>query len=52
MRLIADPGLDGVTGRYFTAGHASRANPQAYDEDARRQLRELSERLVEQAGRA
>jgi NAD(P)-dependent dehydrogenase (short-subunit alcohol dehydrogenase family) len=52
MRLIADPELDGVTGRYFTAGHASRANPQAYDEDARRQLRELSERLVEQAGQA
>jgi NAD(P)-dependent dehydrogenase (short-subunit alcohol dehydrogenase family) len=52
MRLIADPELDGVTGRYFTAGHASRANPQAYDEDARRQLRELSERLLEQAEQA
>jgi NAD(P)-dependent dehydrogenase (short-subunit alcohol dehydrogenase family) len=52
MRLIADPDLDGVTGRYFTAGHASRANPQAYDEDARQQLRELSERLVEQAEQA
>jgi NAD(P)-dependent dehydrogenase (short-subunit alcohol dehydrogenase family) len=52
MRLIADPELDGVTGRYFTAGHGSRANPQAYDEDARRQLRELSERLVEQAQQA
>jgi NAD(P)-dependent dehydrogenase (short-subunit alcohol dehydrogenase family) len=52
MRLIADPELDGVTGRYFTAGHGSRANPQAYDEDARRRLRELSERLVEQAQQA
>ena len=52
MRADRRPGLDGVTGRYFTAGHGSRANPQAYDEDARRQLRELSERLVEQAQQA
>jgi NAD(P)-dependent dehydrogenase (short-subunit alcohol dehydrogenase family) len=46
VRLIADPELDGVSGRYYTAGHGSRANPQAYDIDARRRLRELSERLV------
>jgi NAD(P)-dependent dehydrogenase (short-subunit alcohol dehydrogenase family) len=52
MRLIVDPELDGVTGRYYTAGHGSRANPQAYDAHARQRLRELSERLVEQVDQA
>jgi NAD(P)-dependent dehydrogenase (short-subunit alcohol dehydrogenase family) len=45
-RLVADPELDGVTGRYFDRLRESRANAQAYDEDARRRLRELSERLT------
>ncbi len=49
LRLAADPGLDGVTGRYFDGQTESRAHPQAYDRDARRRLRELSERLVEAA---
>ena len=49
MRLIADPALDGVSGRYFTSGHGSRANPQAYDGDARADLRELSERVSSHA---
>jgi NAD(P)-dependent dehydrogenase (short-subunit alcohol dehydrogenase family) len=44
--LVADPRLDGVTGRYFNGGSESRAHPQAYDPDARRRLRELSERLT------
>ncbi len=45
-RLIADPALDGVTGRYFDATEKSRADPQAYDPEARRRLWELSERLT------
>jgi NAD(P)-dependent dehydrogenase (short-subunit alcohol dehydrogenase family) len=46
LRLIADPALGGVTGRYFDRLEEARARPQAYDPDARRKLRELSERLV------
>jgi NAD(P)-dependent dehydrogenase (short-subunit alcohol dehydrogenase family) len=45
-RLVVDPGLDGVSGRYFDGLSEARAQPQAYDPDARRRLRELSERLV------
>jgi NAD(P)-dependent dehydrogenase (short-subunit alcohol dehydrogenase family) len=46
MRLVADPELDGVSGAYFNGQREEAADPQAYDEDARRKLRELSERLV------
>jgi NAD(P)-dependent dehydrogenase (short-subunit alcohol dehydrogenase family) len=46
LRLIADPALEGVTGRYFDRIDESRARPQAYDPDARRKLRELSEQLA------
>jgi NAD(P)-dependent dehydrogenase (short-subunit alcohol dehydrogenase family) len=46
MRLAADAALDGVTGRYFNGQSEARAHPQAYDPDARRRLRELSQRLV------
>jgi len=46
MRLAADAALDGVTGRYFNGQSEARAHPQAYDPDARRRLRELSEGLV------
>jgi NAD(P)-dependent dehydrogenase (short-subunit alcohol dehydrogenase family) len=49
-RLISDPALDGVTGRYFDRFSEARADPQAYDTDARRRLREVSERLVGLAG--
>ena len=45
-RLIADPELDGVSGRYFDRLAESRADSQAYDNEARTRLRELSERLV------
>jgi NAD(P)-dependent dehydrogenase (short-subunit alcohol dehydrogenase family) len=45
-RLVVDPGLDGVSGRYFDGLHESGANPQAYDADSRRRLRELSLRLT------
>jgi NAD(P)-dependent dehydrogenase (short-subunit alcohol dehydrogenase family) len=46
LRLIRDPELEGVTGRYFSGTREARADEQAYDEDARRRLRELSERLT------
>jgi NAD(P)-dependent dehydrogenase (short-subunit alcohol dehydrogenase family) len=45
-RLAADPALDGVTGAFFNGTSEARADAQAYDPDARRRLRELSERLV------
>jgi NAD(P)-dependent dehydrogenase (short-subunit alcohol dehydrogenase family) len=51
LRLAADAELDGVTGRYFNGQNEARAHPQAYDPDARRRLRELSERLVGATGR-
>ena len=45
-RLVADPSVEGVTGAYFNGTREVRADAQAYDLDARRRLRELSERLV------
>jgi NAD(P)-dependent dehydrogenase (short-subunit alcohol dehydrogenase family) len=46
IRLIADPELDGTTGRYFDGLGEARAEEQAYDAEARRRLRALSEGLV------
>jgi NAD(P)-dependent dehydrogenase (short-subunit alcohol dehydrogenase family) len=46
VRLVADPDLAGVSGRYFDGLEESSANPQAYDDGVRRRLRELSERLT------
>jgi NAD(P)-dependent dehydrogenase (short-subunit alcohol dehydrogenase family) len=48
LRLVADPSLAGVTGKYFDRLREARAHGQAYDSDARRQLRELSTELAEQ----
>jgi NAD(P)-dependent dehydrogenase (short-subunit alcohol dehydrogenase family) len=45
-RLVADPAVEGVTGVFFDGTSEARADAQAYDADARRRLRELSERLV------
>jgi hypothetical protein len=45
-RLAVDPDLKEVTGRYFDGVREARALDQAYDPDARRPLRELSERLA------
>jgi NAD(P)-dependent dehydrogenase (short-subunit alcohol dehydrogenase family) len=45
-RLIADPALDGVSGAYFNGTRETRPEGQALDPDARRALRELSERLT------
>jgi NAD(P)-dependent dehydrogenase (short-subunit alcohol dehydrogenase family) len=46
LRLIADPGLDRVSGRYFDRTAEAAADGQAYDEIARRRLWALSERLT------
>ena len=46
LRLATNAELDGVTGSYFNGLNEGRAHPQAYDPDARRRLRELSERLT------
>jgi NAD(P)-dependent dehydrogenase (short-subunit alcohol dehydrogenase family) len=46
MRLVVDPALDDVTGKYFDGLREAKANAQAYDLEARRQLTELTENLV------
>jgi NAD(P)-dependent dehydrogenase (short-subunit alcohol dehydrogenase family) len=46
LRLVAEPSLDGLSGHYFNGLSEARANPQAYDPDARARLRELSDELV------
>ena len=46
LRLVIDPELEGVTGRYFDGLRESSAHAQAYEPGARRQLWELSERLT------
>jgi NAD(P)-dependent dehydrogenase (short-subunit alcohol dehydrogenase family) len=45
-RLVADPALDGVSGKYFDGLRETRPEGQALDEDARAELRELSQRLT------
>jgi NAD(P)-dependent dehydrogenase (short-subunit alcohol dehydrogenase family) len=49
VRLVADPGLDGVSGRFFDGTHESAPHEQAYDAGARRRLWEESERLTRAA---
>lgn len=46
LRLVADPGLDRVSGAYFEGTREARADGQAYDPAARRRLWELSEELA------
>src|SRR5215204_5090929 len=45
VHLAASPELEGVTGRYFDGKREARADGQAYDEEARQTLWELSEQL-------
>lgn len=45
LRLVADPEMDGVTGRYFDGLAAADPHPQARDASARRRLRDLSDLL-------
>lgn len=46
LRLITDPALAGVSGEYFDGARRSRAARDAYDPEARRRLRALSEQLT------
>jgi NAD(P)-dependent dehydrogenase (short-subunit alcohol dehydrogenase family) len=46
MRLIVSPALENVTGRYYEGLEEAAALGQAYDENARLRLRELSGRLT------
>jgi NAD(P)-dependent dehydrogenase (short-subunit alcohol dehydrogenase family) len=46
LRLVADPELDGVSGRFFDGTRESAAHGQAGDPEARRRLWEESERLT------
>jgi len=45
VHLATSPELEGVTGRYFDGKREARADRQAYDEEARQTLWELSEQL-------
>ncbi|MBV8099781.1 MAG: SDR family NAD(P)-dependent oxidoreductase [Verrucomicrobia bacterium] len=49
MRLVVDPALDGVTGKYFDGLREAKANAQAYDLEVRSQLAELTESLIASA---
>jgi NAD(P)-dependent dehydrogenase (short-subunit alcohol dehydrogenase family) len=46
-RLVAAPELAGVSGRYYNGVREERADPQAYDQEARARLRELSVQLTQ-----
>ena len=46
LNLAVSPALEGRTGLYFNGQREARADAQAYDADARRQLRKLSVRLT------
>src|SRR6266536_1616592 len=46
MHLITAPELDQISGRYFNGLREARAESQAYDRQARRHLRQLSEQLT------
>ena len=45
LRLLSDPALEGVSGRYYDGTREARAHAQAYDPAARRRLWALSEKL-------
>ena len=46
LRLAISPELEGVSGHYYDRLREARADPQAYDPEARRRLWRLSEQLV------
>ncbi|MEV0659963.1 SDR family NAD(P)-dependent oxidoreductase [Actinomadura luteofluorescens] len=45
-RLVTDPALDEVSGRFFDGLQEARAHAQAYDSDARARLKALSDELT------
>src|SRR4051812_19979397 len=48
-RLVADPALDGGSGRYFDGTHEGTTDPQADDPAARAWVREVTDRLLADA---
>ena len=46
MRLVVDPVLDEVTGKYFDGLREAKANAQAYDLEVRRELAEVTGALI------
>jgi hypothetical protein len=46
VRLALDPKLATMTGTYLNVSVPARGHPQAYDPDARRRLRELSDEAI------
>ncbi len=52
LQLAVSPKLDGRSGLYFNVLNEARANPQAYDAEARRRLRALSLELTGLKGQA
>ena len=46
-RLVADPALDGITGRFFNGLREAEPDAQAQDRGARLRLRELSDQLCD-----
>jgi NAD(P)-dependent dehydrogenase (short-subunit alcohol dehydrogenase family) len=44
--LASSENLEGITGKYFNVTAEAKANPQAYDEEARKRLRELTLHLL------
>jgi NAD(P)-dependent dehydrogenase (short-subunit alcohol dehydrogenase family) len=46
IRLVVDPDLADVTGRFFDRDAEAKADPQAYDPAARQRLREVSRALL------
>jgi NAD(P)-dependent dehydrogenase (short-subunit alcohol dehydrogenase family) len=46
LRLVVSPELEGVSGRYYDRLREARADPQAYDPEARRRLWRLSQELT------
>jgi len=49
-QLAASPDVEGVSGEYFDGKQLGRANPQAYDKEARQRLKMLSHQLAEVKG--
>lgn len=51
LRLITDPAPEALTGRYFHGQREARAHEQAYDSQARRRLKRMSDELIAAAAR-
>ena len=45
-RMVTDPALEGVSGKYFEIGSAARSSEESYDRDKARELWDASAELV------